>query len=101
MSDEETSVPDPILHCSFCAKSQHEVRKLVASLTQVFICDECVGLCNEIFEDEGYALAQRSKAGLVKYIEAKTQAINDLGVRIGIASAALRDMPAKKRKPKG
>jgi hypothetical protein len=39
------------LHCSFCGKSQHEVRKLIAGPT-VFICDECVGLCNGIIEDE-------------------------------------------------
>ena len=39
------------LHCSFCGKSQHEVRKLIAGPT-VFICDACVGLCNGIIEDE-------------------------------------------------
>ena len=35
------------LYCSFCGKSQHEVRKLIAGPT-VFICDECVELCNDI-----------------------------------------------------
>jgi ATP-dependent Clp protease ATP-binding subunit ClpX len=35
------------LYCSFCLKSQHEVKKLVAGLGGVFICDECVGLCNK------------------------------------------------------
>jgi ClpX C4-type zinc finger/Glyoxalase superfamily protein len=39
------------LHCSFCGKSQHVVRKLIAGPT-VFICDECVGLCNGVIEDE-------------------------------------------------
>ena len=39
------------LHCSFCGKSQHEVRKLIAG-PKVFICDECVGLCNGIIENE-------------------------------------------------
>lgn len=39
------------LHCSFCGKSQREVRKLIAGPT-VFICDGCVGLCNDIIEDE-------------------------------------------------
>ena len=38
------------LYCSFCGKSQHEVRKLIAGPT-VFICDECVELCNEIIEE--------------------------------------------------
>ncbi len=39
------------LYCSFCGKSQHEVRKLIAGPT-VFICDECVGLCTDIIQDE-------------------------------------------------
>src|SRR5258708_7187056 len=39
------------LHCSFCGKSQHDVRCLVAGPT-VFICDECVALCDDIVEDE-------------------------------------------------
>ena len=40
-----------ILHCSFCGKSQKEVRKLIAG-PSVYICDECVSLCNEIIADE-------------------------------------------------
>ena len=40
-----------LLHCSFCAKSQHEVRKLIAG-PSVFICDECVDLCNDIMREE-------------------------------------------------
>src|SRR5262249_5062503 len=39
-------------YCSFCGKSQHEVRKLIAG-PAVFICDECVGLCSGIVENEG------------------------------------------------
>ncbi len=39
------------LYCSFCGKSQHEVRKLIAGPT-VFVCDECVELCNDIIENE-------------------------------------------------
>ncbi|WP_316015653.1 ATP-dependent Clp protease ATP-binding subunit ClpX [Roseobacter sp. HKCCA0434] len=46
------------LYCSFCGKSQHEVRKLIAGPT-VFICDECVGLCTDIIREE-------TKSGLVK-----------------------------------
>ena len=41
-----------ILYCSFCGKSQHEVRKLIAGPT-VFICDECVELCMDIIKEEG------------------------------------------------
>ncbi len=40
-----------LLYCSFCGKSQHEVRKLIAG-PSVFICDECVSLCNDIIEEE-------------------------------------------------
>lgn len=40
-----------ILYCSFCGKSQHEVRKLIAG-PSVFICDECVGLCSDIIREE-------------------------------------------------
>ena len=39
------------LFCSFCGKSQHEVRKLIAGPT-VFICDECVELCRDIIREE-------------------------------------------------
>ena len=42
------SLPTKILYCSFCYKSQHEVKKLIAGPGGIFICDECVGLCNEI-----------------------------------------------------
>jgi ClpX C4-type zinc finger len=40
-----------ILYCSFCAKSQHEVAKLIAGPGLIFICDACVALCDEIVED--------------------------------------------------
>ena len=42
---------DKLLYCSFCGKSQHEVRKLIAG-PSVFVCDECVELCNEIIREE-------------------------------------------------
>ena len=40
-----------LLYCSFCGKSQHEVRKLIAG-PSVYICDECVELCNDIIREE-------------------------------------------------
>ncbi|PYE51593.1 hypothetical protein HUB98_06140 [Paenibacillus barcinonensis] len=40
----------PVLHCSFCGKSQNEVFKLVTG-SNVYICDECVDICNEILEE--------------------------------------------------
>jgi len=49
MADKGAS--DKLLYCSFCGKSQHEVRKLIAG-PSVFICDECVELCNDIIREE-------------------------------------------------
>jgi ATP-dependent Clp protease ATP-binding subunit ClpX len=52
MSDRENQGTDgKILYCSFCGKSQHEVRKLIAG-PSVYICDECVELCNDIIREE-------------------------------------------------
>lgn len=51
MSRERNSGHDKLLYCSFCGKSQHEVRKLIAG-PNVFICDECVDLCNDIIREE-------------------------------------------------
>ncbi|OZA42954.1 MAG: ATP-dependent protease ATP-binding subunit ClpX [Hydrogenophilales bacterium 17-61-76] len=48
---EEKGSSDKLLYCSFCGKSQHEVRKLIAG-PSVFICDECVELCNDIIREE-------------------------------------------------
>jgi len=42
---------DDILRCSFCSKSQNDVKKLIAGPT-VYICDECVDVCNEIIADD-------------------------------------------------
>ncbi len=49
MSDRSGS--EKLLYCSFCGKSQHEVRKLIAG-PSVFICDECIDLCNDIIREE-------------------------------------------------
>ena len=57
MSDIKTEDKDK-LFCSFCGKSQHEVKKLIAGPT-VFICDECVDLCTDIIKEE-------SKTSLIK-----------------------------------
>ena len=52
MSDDRSKNKDEkLLYCSFCGKSQHEVRKLIAG-PSVFICDECVDLCNDIIREE-------------------------------------------------
>ena len=49
--DRRDSKGEKLLYCSFCGKSQHEVRKLIAG-PSVFICDECVELCNDIIREE-------------------------------------------------
>jgi len=53
MSDDKNTTGEngKLLYCSFCGKSQHEVRKLIAG-PSVFICDECVELCNDIIREE-------------------------------------------------
>ena len=60
MADERNGRSDDngkLLYCSFCGKSQHEVRKLIAG-PSVFICDECVDLCNDIIREEIQESAQ-------------------------------------------
>ncbi|HEX5463687.1 MAG TPA: ATP-dependent Clp protease ATP-binding subunit ClpX [Burkholderiales bacterium] len=52
MSDKGSG--EKLLYCSFCGKSQHEVRKLIAG-PSVFICDECIELCNDIIREEAQA----------------------------------------------
>jgi len=51
MTDDSSKDGGKLLYCSFCGKSQHEVRKLIAG-PSVFICDECVDLCNDIIREE-------------------------------------------------
>src|SRR5687768_9915178 len=58
MADKSSG--DKLLYCSFCGKSQHEVRKLIAG-PSVFICDECIELCNDIIREEG-AAAESSRS---------------------------------------
>ena len=50
------SEEEKLLYCSFCGKSQHEVKKLIAG-PSVFICDECVDLCNDIIKEEIHSLS--------------------------------------------
>ena len=61
-----------LLYCSFCGKSQHEVRKLIAG-PSVFICDECVELCNDIIREE---MQEKSSTGTSKL--PKPHEINDV-----------------------
>jgi len=73
MSDEKRGKNEDgkLLYCSFCGKSQHEVRKLIAG-PSVFICDECVELCNDIIREEMQENAPESSQGLPKPKEINT-----------------------------
>ncbi|KJS04211.1 MAG: Clp protease ATP-binding protein [Gammaproteobacteria bacterium BRH_c0] len=63
MGDQgKTTDNGKLLYCSFCGKSQHEVRKLIAG-PSVFICDECVDLCNDIISEEIQETAATGSAG--------------------------------------
>ena len=61
MADKKGSSSEKVLYCSFCGKSQHEVKKLIAG-PSVFICDECIELCNDIIRDEVPAESTDAKA---------------------------------------
>ena len=63
--DRSDRSDDKLLYCSFCGKSQHEVRKLIAGPT-VFICDECVELCNDIIREEMEETAPATASKLPK-----------------------------------
>jgi len=71
MSDDSRKQDDgKLLYCSFCGKSQHEVRKLIAG-PSVFVCDECVELCNDIIREELEEKAERTRDKLPKPHEIK------------------------------
>ena len=63
MSKTSDEQPRESLHCSFCGKSQHEVRKLIAG-PNVFICDECVDLCLEIIREESKSPLPLTEKGI-------------------------------------
>ena len=60
-----------LLYCSFCGKSQHEVRKLIAG-PSVYVCDECVELCNDIIREEMQEQSQTSRSKLPRPQEIKS-----------------------------
>lgn len=60
MADKKGASGEKVLYCSFCGKSQHEVKKLIAG-PSVFICDECIELCNDIIRDESPTEGAASK----------------------------------------
>ncbi|MGJ7521661.1 ATP-dependent Clp protease ATP-binding subunit ClpX [Variovorax sp. LT1P1] len=77
MAEKKGSSSEKTLYCSFCGKSQHEVKKLIAG-PSVFICDECIDLCNEIIRDELPAgdEARDARSDLPTPLEIKTNLDN-------------------------
>ena len=77
MADKKGSSTEKNLFCSFCGKSQHEVKKLIAG-PSVFICDECIDLCNDIVRDElaTTTVAEGAKEGLPTPLDIKNNLDN-------------------------
>ena len=77
MADKKGSTTEKNLFCSFCGKSQHEVKKLIAG-PSVFICDECIDLCNDIVRDElaTTTVSEGAKEGLPTPLDIKTNLDN-------------------------
>ena len=78
-----------LLYCSFCGKSQHEVRKLIAG-PSVFVCDECVDLCNDIIRDE---LIEENELGKIPAV----CVYNKKGVQKGIGISDIGDIADAQR----
>lgn len=92
MAEKQGTSSEKNLYCSFCGKGQHEVKKLIAGQS-VFICDECIDLCNEIIQDElpdntalqardGLPTPAQIKTNLDNYVIGQEQAKRTLAVAV-------------------
>ena len=92
MSDKDNNKEeDKLLYCSFCGKNQNEVRKLIAG-PSVYICNECIDLCNDIIkeeiseatesEEEGFPVPIEIKASLDEYVIGQEEAKKNLSVAV-------------------
>jgi len=92
MSDKDNNKDeDKLLYCSFCGKNQNEVRKLIAG-PSVYICNECIDLCNDIIkeelseatesEEEGFPVPIEIKASLDEYVIGQEEAKKNLSVAV-------------------
>jgi ATP-dependent protease Clp ATPase subunit len=82
-------MPGEVLKCSFCGKSQHQVVKLIAG-PGVYICNQCIDLCNQIVEDE---VGTAREAVLDADIEAAAQAARDAVDRLRTLAQQARAAP--------
>jgi ClpX C4-type zinc finger len=78
MAEKKGASGEKTLYCTFCGKSQHEVKKLIAG-PSVFICDECIDLCNEIIRDELPGLEAAKEKGADLPTPAEIKANLDVG----------------------
>ena len=103
---EKKGTPEKLLYCSFCGKSQHEVKKLIAG-PSVFICDECIDLCNDIIRDDTAAeepekstrdlpVPAEIRAVLDQYVIGQEQAKKILSVAVYNHYKRLRSEPKGK-----
>ena len=92
MSDKDNNKEeDKLLYCSFCGKNQNEVRKLIAG-PSVYICNECIDLCNDIIkeeiseatesEEEGFPVPIEIKASLDEFVIGQEEAKKNLSVAV-------------------
>ncbi len=107
MSDTNTTASDKVLYCSFCGKSQHEVKKLIAG-PSVFICDECIDLCTDIIQeeiakipkeegDDSLPTPHQIRENLDQYVIGQDQAKKTLAVAVYNHYKRLKYLPKPKK----
>ena len=107
MTDTTTNSGDKVLYCSFCGKSQHEVKKLIAG-PSVFICDECIDLCTDIIQEEIAKLPKEEgdnslptphqiRENLDQYVIGQDQAKKTLAVAVYNHYKRLQHLPKPKK----
>ncbi len=87
MAEKKGSPGEKNLFCSFCGKSQHEVKKLIAG-PSVFVCDECIDLCNEIIRDDS--------AGVTDAKEGRSDLPTPAAIKANLDNYVIGQEPAKR-----
>jgi len=107
LTDTTINSGDKVLYCSFCGKSQHEVKKLIAG-PSVFICDECIDLCTDIIQEEIAKLPKEEgdnslptphqiRENLDQYVIGQDQAKKTLAVAVYNHYKRLQHLPKPKK----